>query len=1138
MSGIKIVLNGRDTSAEPDETILDVARRNGVFIPTLCHDGRLDPYGACRVCLVKVEGARALVPSCSTRVTDGMKVDTENPEALEARRLSLSLLISDHYGDCVSPCSLECPAHIDIQGYIALVGSRRYKEAVKLIKEKNPMPLCIGRVCPHPCETACRRNRIEEPIAINNLKRFASDYDLLSGVPYVPQKAPSKKKSVAVVGAGPAGLSCAYYLSVLGYDVTVFEKEEQPGGMLRWGIPEYRLPKRILDREIESILYLGVTFEYGQELGRDFTIEDLKRDGYCAVFIGIGAGKSTSMRIAGEDLPGVTSGLEFLYRVARGEKPDIENRKVVVVGGGNTAMDAARTSLRLGAAAGVTVLYRRTRAQMPANEIEIEEAIEEGIRFEYLRAPIKIAENNGKLSVECICMELGEPDASGRRRPVPIEGSNYSLEADVLITAIGQRPLVPAQLSDLVTSRDTLKADPSTAVTSDTYIFAGGDCVTGAATAIEAIAGGRTAAYTVDSVLSGKEVQPKPEFNISKGKLDEIPDSLYALYEKRPRASMPSLSVSKRTGGFEEIEKGLSENDAIAEALRCLECGCQEGFSCALRDGCTEYGVQPDEWSGEKNIVIGKDRLAEFLPPIMKDANKCIKCGTCIRVCDEVWGLSIYGFVKRGFETEVTPYFNLELKDTACDFCGGCADSCPTGALSLRPFSTKPGPFKSELISGRCIGCSLGCALEYNIYEGMLVKVTSKPFSDPVSKTPLGENEGSLCVRGRFSYSHLSPKQRVFEPFEISDGTKKSLKETEALKRAADMFSGSKRVGILTSTSLSNEEYKKVRELGQAAGADLFHIPYDSAERLPETLPVISRSAEVERLLGKVPRASMEDMETVPTIVLWDILPGRSYPILEMKTRAAVQHGARLFIIGRNPTRLDDIADEVFRVGVHLYSDILDFLGLCLTEESTVQQSGTRGYYGDKRADSGLLSAARLSNRKIAALLDAVRAPEGCVWVTDEYGKEERALRAWLNLLLAGKGGSKLILMNRGANPEGAHRYGRQMPADTTVTESTLKNYETLLFYKLPVFGQTGDTVIVQIGFTPPESGEGRTLFIPSSSLLETGGSVTLYSGEEAELRPMPKGDKNIDNLVTLHTIIGRIEDVRKDDPSGRGQKA
>jgi len=565
MPGIQITLNGKKVTADSEETILEVARREHVFIPTLCHDERLEPFGSCRVCLVKVKGAKSLVPSCTTKVTGGMEIHTEDPDVIEARKLSLSLLISDHFGDCVAPCSLECPAHIDIQGYIALIGAGKFSEAVKLIKEKNPMPLTIGRVCPHPCESVCRRNKVDEPIAINNLKRFAADYDSMQENHWVPEIAPAKGKRIAVIGSGPAGLSCSYYLAVKGYDVTVFEKHPRPGGMLRYGIPEYRLPAEILDREIGYIKELGVTIQCGEELGRNYTIEDLKNSGYDAVFLGIGAQKTINLKIEGEKHSRVIGGIEFLHAHATATPMDIKGKTVIVTGGGNTAMDAARTALRLGASM-VTVLYRRTRKEMPANEAEIGEAEEEGILFEYLAAPIRIEDAGDMIDVECIRMQLGLPDSSGRRRPVPIEGSNHRRKAHLLITAIGQRTdAFDIGVPELISARDNIQANLDTGITSDRYIYAGGDCVTGAATAIEAVAAGRKAAVSIDLYLTTGVWREKDteEFNMTKGPLNSIPETLFEMYPKEKRAAMPALRVEERIHDCREIELGLTETEAL-----------------------------------------------------------------------------------------------------------------------------------------------------------------------------------------------------------------------------------------------------------------------------------------------------------------------------------------------------------------------------------------------------------------------------------------------------------------------------------------------------------------------------------------------------------------------------------------------
>ncbi|MBN1834352.1 MAG: FAD-dependent oxidoreductase, partial [Spirochaetales bacterium] len=435
---VEIQLDGRKLLVPPDRTILQVAESQGVEIPTLCHDPRLDPYASCWVCVVKVIGAKGFVPACSTRVRQGMVITTIDEDIRATRRMALELLLSNHYGDCRPPCTLACPSNIDVQGYIGLIANGRYQEALELIKRDNPFPATIGRVCPRPCEDACRRNLVDEPVAIDWLKRFVADRDLL-GDPaegYDPPLAPRTGKRVAVVGAGPAGLSAAYYLVQEGVAVTLFEAEPEAGGMLRYGIPDYRLPQDVLDREIQTILRLGVELTTGVRIGRDVSLEELRRR-FDAVILAHGAWKSRGLRVQGEDHPGVIAGIELLHDVAMGKPVALGNR-VAVIGGGNTAIDSARTAVRLGARE-VNLFYRRTDIEMPASPHEVREAVEEGVQFYYLVAPLMVEEKSKEIrTLRLIKMELGEPDSSGRRRPVPIEGSDYEVEVDTIITAIGQ----------------------------------------------------------------------------------------------------------------------------------------------------------------------------------------------------------------------------------------------------------------------------------------------------------------------------------------------------------------------------------------------------------------------------------------------------------------------------------------------------------------------------------------------------------------------------------------------------------------------------------------------------------------------------------------------------------------------------
>ena len=437
MGMMKITLDDKEVFAKTGQTILEVCRENGVYIPALCHDDRLKPTGFCGICAVEVR-EHGFVASCDTMAWQGMVIETGNDRVCSVRKKRLELLLSEHYGDCIAPCEIACPAGIDVQGYVALIRRGAYGEAVDLIKETLPLPAVIGRICPRPCEDACRRVLIDDPIAICSLKRFAADHDLLSKERIAPTLEPRSGFKVAIVGSGPAGLSAAYYLIQGGHEVTIFEALPAPGGMLRYGIPDYRLPVDILDQEIATITELGVVIATNTVLGKDFTTDSLLEDGFHAVFLAIGAHESYQLRVAGEDLQGVLPGTDFLRAVALGEPVEI-GKRVAVIGGGNTAIDAARTALRLGA--DVTIVYRRSRAEMPATDWEIEEAEEEGVKLHFLSAPVRISGENGTVNgVECIRNKLGELDASGRRRPEPIPGSEFVLAVDSVVAAIGQHP--------------------------------------------------------------------------------------------------------------------------------------------------------------------------------------------------------------------------------------------------------------------------------------------------------------------------------------------------------------------------------------------------------------------------------------------------------------------------------------------------------------------------------------------------------------------------------------------------------------------------------------------------------------------------------------------------------------------------
>lgn len=402
-------------------------------------------------------------------------------------------------------CQRTCPVNLDVRGYIGLIADGKYEEALSLIRERLPFPGTIGRICPHPCEENCNRGESDKSLCIRDLKRFVADYELKSkSKPQVNKKRlKSREEKVAIIGAGPAGLTCAYDLALEGYQIVVHETLPRAGGMLAVGIPDYRLPPAILEQEIDIVRDLGVEIKYDSTLGKDFSLDDLLTQGYKTVFIAVGAHQPMSMRTPGEDSPGVVPGVDLLRDLNLGKEVKV-GRRVGVIGGGNVAIDAARSSLRCGAQA-VTIFYRRSRAEMPASEEEIEAALDEGITIEYLTAPEEVmAKDNCVSGLRLMRMELGEPDASGRRRPVPIEGSQFEVELDMIIPAIGQRSdLSFISEGDIIkTSRwGTILVDPDTLSTGRSGVFAGGDCVDGPSIAIQAIAAGKKAAESINNYL-------------------------------------------------------------------------------------------------------------------------------------------------------------------------------------------------------------------------------------------------------------------------------------------------------------------------------------------------------------------------------------------------------------------------------------------------------------------------------------------------------------------------------------------------------------------------------------------------------------------------------------------------------------
>lgn len=472
-----------------------------------------------------------------------------------------------------SPCHYTCPIETDAASYTALIAHGKFKEALDVNRLANPLPSVCARVCHHPCEVKCRAGEIGEPIAIRDLKRFVTDYGKEKGYKPTIKTGPKKDEKVAIVGSGPAGLMTGWKLAQLGYPVTIFEAAPVAGGMLAWGIPEYRLPKDILNSEIEDIKELGVEIRTNTTVGKDITMDDIFKQGYKAIFVATGAPKNLSLNIPGEDVEGVIDPIEFLKNYNLNQETKI-GKKVAVVGGGNTAIDAARTAWRLGAE--VTILYRRTRPEMPANAEDIEAALEEGIKIDFLTLPIKALSKNGKLKgIKCTRMALTDFDASGRRRPVPVKGTEYELEIDTLVPAIGQEPelsLLKGNSKLKISKWNTLEVDPETMAANVPGIFAGGDVVLGPATVLQAMQAGKRAAESIHKYLRGEPLEREYEPLEPLMKVPPVELTEEEITKERARSEMPSLSVKERAGNFKEVEKGLSEEAAIQEARRCLRC--------------------------------------------------------------------------------------------------------------------------------------------------------------------------------------------------------------------------------------------------------------------------------------------------------------------------------------------------------------------------------------------------------------------------------------------------------------------------------------------------------------------------------------------------------------------------------------
>jgi NADPH-dependent glutamate synthase beta subunit-like oxidoreductase/formate hydrogenlyase subunit 6/NADH:ubiquinone oxidoreductase subunit I len=722
-----LTIDGREVTCDRGETILFAAQRAGVHIPTMCYESRLPASAACRLCMVEVEGWGKPVSSCSTFAADGIVVHTDTEKVRKMRRLYLELLLSDHNSFCTPPCRDACPTHIKIPQFLDAIARGDYKSGVRKLREDLPFPAILGRVCTHPCEDPCRRQLVDQSITICRLHRFMADQcldDEQTGELLLPaEPKPDSGKKIAVVGAGPAGLACAFYARLEGHQVKVFEALPKPGGMLRYAIPNFRLPRTVLDKELNVLWRMGVELECDTRLGVDYQLEDLTA-GYDAVFLGLGALDSAKPGIAGDDAEGVVAALDFVGALELTGDVNVAD-KVAVVGDGFAAVEACRIAIRKGAR-DVTLLCPNPRHAMSAPSAEVAAAEEEGVHVRSLLAALRVVVDPAQklTGVEVQLTEAGEPDAEGRYRLTPVEGSASVIACDQLIYATGLFPKLDGTSEEQGVKRTadrTIDVDGLTLQTDDPRIFAGGDVVLGARTVIEAVAQGKKAAWSIDAFLRGldmrevsralAELQAKP-FVAALAARSDLDPTVVRMAEIAPvfidmttDVSHPTapvegatLPLSARTASFDEVELGLTEAQARSAAELCLDCHCPANGSCELQRYGIEYEVFANRFHGQAAHDYPADFRHDF---IMREPNRCIMCLRCVRVCRMEVGASCYDAIGRGWDTIVSTPDNLPLQTAGCVSCGKCAETCPTGSIELNRRALQ----SYDLDESRCIFC-------------------------------------------------------------------------------------------------------------------------------------------------------------------------------------------------------------------------------------------------------------------------------------------------------------------------------------------------------------------------------------------------------------------------------------------------
>ncbi len=746
---ISVSIDGKQVSAVAGKTILDAAMDNGIEIPHLCHlPGKKESPRPCLLCLVEVDGKRHR--ACNTTIAQDMDIVVNSQELSAHRKKRLQELASHHYGDCKAPCNLTCPGGINVQGYINLIAKGEPESALRLIKEQNPLPGIVCRVCPRFCESRCRRVLLDEPIAINNLKRFAFDQAYRNG-DFKETIAAATNHKIAVIGGGPAGLSCAYYLRKQGHDVTIFEADINLGGMARYGIPDFKMPSSELDMEIKSIINMGIRVRTARQWGRDYNLTDLLEQGFESVFIATGMAHQKQLEFEGSKFS--TDGLAFLRRVNSGQQKSIGN-KIMIVGGTKVAIEIARSARRLGAN-DVTIIYPRSKVEMPASQRDINEAEKEGVQFFMMAEPLALNKlENNQLQLDIARTILSEADKKGRRVPVPMEGSFLVWKGDSVINGLGQEGTAEfVKFGDLeaqlkLSPSKAIKSNMSTMATNVSGIFAGGEVASGPRSVIQSVDAGRRAAESIHKTLTGDAVAKPADgrFNFSKGrKFEEVDMENFKGWDIGLREKMPSRSPDRRIHDFDQVDTGFTTEMAIKEAKRCLQCGCTGLAKCELRPISLSHKVPAKVAPTRLQCKENRSHTSLYIDP-----NKCIACHRCERSC-EYDAVSV-----RYTESQDTLLDKNIIINEKCVSCGACANGCPTGAITKNHLTLPLLPDEAHKVHSVCTYCGTGCSIELHTKYNTIFEVKGDKNGSA--------NHGELCVKGRYGFDFHTKPDRLKQP--------------------------------------------------------------------------------------------------------------------------------------------------------------------------------------------------------------------------------------------------------------------------------------------------------------------------------------------------------------------------------------